>query len=76
MWAIAFDNSGIFKCVNDGAQRLHSRTINGIKLETAQLRRNNKGGTVYIMRDYTQKMCEMNNQDLYSFCSRNHIMVL
>lgn len=74
MWAIAFDNSGLCRAGNDGAQRLYNRTRKGIELETTQLRRNNQDGVVFIMRDYTQKMCEMNNQELYRFCSRNHII--
>lgn len=74
MWAIAFDNSGLFRCGNNGAQRLYNCSRNGIALETTQLRRNNQGGVVFIMHDYTQEMCEMNNQELYHFCSSNHIM--
>lgn len=73
MWAIGFFN-GYNAMGNDGAQVIHNKSKRGIFNETQQLQRHNE--VVYIVPHYTQQMCEMNNDQLYSYCSTHSVMTI
>ena len=72
MWAflIEHDNKFGYYCPagNHGAQKLHNKTPRGWYNEL-QCMRHNGTGIIYIMRDWTQEMCEMEPS---KFC--NYIM--
>ena len=73
MWAIGF--IGDYNPMgNDGAMKLHYKSIKGILQETSVMRKINT--SVYIMREYSQKMCEMSNYELYKYCTTHYIMSL
>ena len=73
MWAIRVESYGTYGCIvpsgNDGAQKLHNKTMRGWLSETTQLRK--LPGTVYVMREFTQRMCEMSPRQLayYVMCN-------
>lgn len=79
MYAIVVESYGkygnIVPCGNDGLQKLKNKTRRGWLLETEFLRRNTPG-TVYVIRDFTQKMCEMGPKQLANYVMCNHLDVL
>lgn len=75
MYAVAFDKTGFHKCGNDGLQRLHATSRRGIETELTMLRRNNAGGNVYVVHDFTQRMCEMPPEELHIYCQNHYIMM-
>ena len=77
MWAFNVECNGkelYVPCGNDGVQKLHSRTLKGWKRETYIMRHN--GGDVYVIRDYTQRMCEMRPGELVNYIMENYICLL
>ena len=79
MWAICVESYGKYGNIvplgNDGIQKLRNKTRKGWLSETQQMRRNTTG-SVYVVRDFTQKMCEMSDRQLADYVSANHITVL
>lgn len=79
MYAIvveSYDKYGnIVPCGNDGLQKLRNKTRRGWLKETEFLRRNTTG-TVYIISDFTQKMCEMSPKQLANYVMCNHLATL
>ena len=59
---------------NDGLQRLHYKSKKGIMRETQTMRKINT--TVYVVNDFTQKMCEMDSIQLAEYCSNHYIYKL
>lgn len=71
----SFGNAGLrVPCGNNGLQKLHNKTVRGWMKETQIMRKN--GGSVYVIKDYTQKMCEMNNAQLVDYILKNYICQL
>lgn len=60
---------------NDGIQKLHNKTRYGWKCETEFLRRNTTG-TVYIINDFTQEMCNLSAKQLADYVIAHHVDVL
>ena len=50
---------------NDFAQMLHNKTRKGWRMETEQMRK--LMGRVYVVHDFTQKMCEMDSVTLANY---------
>lgn len=66
MYTIVVETYGnygsIVPCGNAGMQRLHNKTRKGWLTETEFLRRNTTG-SVYVVTDFSQRMCEMSPKD-------------
>ena len=72
---INFGNAGMRNPMgNDGLQKLHNKTMRGWKSELQTMKK--CVDVIYIMRDFTQEMCEMNQAKLFDYCVRNKIAVL
>lgn len=77
MYAIGMINLGNggmrIPCGNDGMQRLHNKTMRGWTTELKYFRR--RVDEVWVVNDFTQEMCEMNNGKLvdYVFCHGKRI---
>ena len=69
MWAIRVKSYGKYGCYvplgNDGMQKLRNKTRRGWLRETEILRK--MGGTVYVLPDFTQEMCNMSERQLASY---------
>lgn len=69
MWAIRVESYGNYGCIvpcgNGGAQKLRNKTRRGWLLETEYLRK--LGGTVYVVNDFMQDMCEMSPKKLANY---------
>lgn len=59
---------------NDGVQKLHNKTRRGWLSETYIMRHN--GGTVYVVNDFTQAMCEMSPGRLVDYVMKHHVCIL
>lgn len=79
MYAIVvetYDGYGnIVPAGNKGFQKLRNKTRQGWKSETEILRRNTTG-SVYIVQDYTQEMCEMSPFKLADYVQSHYITIL
>lgn len=79
MWAILVETyDGIGNLVplgNDGYQKLHNKTRHGWKRET-QFMRNHSTGTVYVVNEFTQAMCNMDCAQLADYVISHHVDVL
>lgn len=79
MYAIVVEYYGkygaIVPCGNNGVQKLHNKTIKGWNSET-QILRHNTAGNVYVVKDFTQKMCEMSPKKLADYVQSNYIAIL
>lgn len=79
MYAIVVESYGkygnIVPCGNNGLQKLRNKTRRGWLTETEFLRRNTTG-TVYVVSNFTQKMCEMSPKQLADYVSANHFDIL
>ena len=79
MYAVVIESYGnyglIVPCGNNGLQKLHNKTMRGWMKETETMRKCTNG-TVYVIRDFTQTMCEMNNGKLTDYIMKNHVAVL
>lgn len=72
---INFGNAGMQNPMgNNGLQKLHNKTMRGWQSELQTMRK--CVDVIYIMRDFTQEMCEMNNGKLIDYCVRNNIAVI
>lgn len=75
MYAVGFVNIGnkglITPCGNNGLQKLYNKTMKGWRSELQTMMRN--VDEIYIMQDFTQKMCEMSQGQLWEYCYRNKI---
>lgn len=77
MYAVNVESNGKTLYVplgNDGLQKLHGKDLQAWKRETYIMRHN--GGDVYVIRDFTQKMCEMNQGKLVDHIMANYICLL
>lgn len=77
MYAVNIEHDGKHPYVplgNDGLQILHGKDVQAWKKETYIMRRN--GGNVYVIKDFTQKMCEMNQGKLVDYIIDNYICLL
>ena len=79
MYAIVVESYGKYENVvpsgNNGCQKLRNKTRRGWLKETEFLRRNTTG-TVFVISDFTQKMCEMSARQLAYYVSSNHLDIL
>ena len=79
MYAICVEYYGKFGAIvpagNHGMQRLHNKTLKGWKSETEVLRKNTTGN-VYVVRDFTQSMCEMSPMKLADYVQAHAIAIL
>lgn len=75
MYAIGFVNcgsAGMRKPMgNEGLQILHNKTMRGWSNELQIMKK--CVDEIFIMRDFTQKMCEMSQAQLWEHCCRNNI---
>lgn len=75
MYAVGFINAGNAgmrnPMGNHGLQRLHSKTMRGWNNELQTMKK--CVDEICIMRDFTQKMCEMSQAELWEYCYRNKI---
>lgn len=71
----SFGSAGLrVPCGNAGLQKLRNKTRRGWMNETEIMRK--AGGSVYIISDFTQKMCEMDQGRLTEYILKNHICQL
>ena len=79
MYAVVVEYYGSYVAIvpagNNGLQKLRNKTIRGWKSETEVLRRNTTGN-VYIVKDFTQEMCEMSPHMLADYVQSHYIAVL
>lgn len=73
MYAVGF-TCGINPMGNDGLQKLHHKSAKGIMMELSTMRK--VIAEIYIVNDFTQKMCEMTNSQLWSYCMNNYRMYI
>ena len=73
MYAVGF-TQGINPMGNDGLQRLTHKSPQGIMQELQTMRK--IVSEIYIMNDFTQKMCEMSNSQLWIYCMDNYRMYI
>ena len=75
MYAVGFINLGVFgmhmPCGNDGLQKLHNKTLKGWQSELQTMKR--CVDEIFIVRDFTQKMCEMSQSQLWEHCMKTSI---
>lgn len=69
MWAFGLVNGGnygmVVQCGNDGAQKLRNKTLRGWKSETETMQK--CVDEVWVVNDFTQKMCEMSERQLADY---------
>lgn len=69
MWAFGLVNCGnygmVVPCGNDGAQKLRNKTLRGWKSETSTMQK--CVDEVYVLPDFSQKMCEMSERQLADY---------
>lgn len=79
MYAVCVEYYGKFGAIvpsgNNGLQKLHNKTRRGWLSETTAMRRNTTG-SVYVVSDFTQKMCEMSPRKLADYVQNNYITIL
>lgn len=79
MYAVCVEYYGkygaIVPCGNNGLQKLHNKTRRGWLNETRGMR-NSTTGNVYVVSDFTQKMCEMSPRQLADYVQSNNICCL
>lgn len=79
MYAVCVEYYGKFGAIvpagNNGLKKLRNKTRRGWLSETAIMRRNTTG-TVYVVSDFTQKMCEMSPRKLADYVQNNYIAIL
>lgn len=79
MYAVCVEYYGQFGAIvpagNNGLQKLHNKTRRGWLSETTIMRRNTTGD-VYVVSDFTQKMCEMSPRQLADYVQNNYIAIL
>ena len=79
MYAVVVEYYGSFGAIvpagNKGLQKLRNKSRRGWKSETEVLRRNTTGN-VYVIRDFTQEMCEMSPKKLTYYVQSHYIAIL
>lgn len=79
MYAVCVEYYGKYGAIvpagNNGLQRLRNKTRRGWLNETHCMRKNTTGN-VYVVSDFTQKMCEMSPRQLADYVQNNHICCL
>ena len=79
MYSVCVEYYGKFGAIvptgNNGLQKLRNKTRRGWLSETECMRRQTTGN-VYVINDFTQKMCEMNPSQLADYVQNNHITCL
>lgn len=79
MYAVCVEYCGKFSAIvpagNNGLQKLHNKTRRGWLSETTIMRRNTTG-TVYVVSNFTQEMCEMSPRKLADYVQNNYIAIL
>ena len=79
MYAVVVESYGkygnIVPCGNDGMQKLRNKTRRGWLKETEYLRKNTTG-TVFVISNFTQRMCEMGPKALADYVSCHYITIL
>ena len=73
MYAIGF-TQGYNPMGNDGLRKLSHKSANGIMKELSVMRK--VVSEIYIVNDFTQKMCEMTNDQLWIYCMNNYRMYI
>lgn len=75
MYAVGFINYGkegmYSPCGNNGLKKLHNKTMRGWNSELTTMKK--VVDEIFIMIDFTQEMCEMNQARLWEYCYRNKI---
>lgn len=75
MYAVGFYNRGKagmqWAAGNNGLQKLHNKTIRGWQSETQTMKK--CVDEIFIMRDFTQEMCEMNSGRLWEYCYKHKV---
>lgn len=75
MYAICVEYFGGYGAVvpmgNNGLQRLRNKTMRGWLSETEGMRRNTTGN-VYVIPEFTQRMCEMSPARLADYVQNNY----
>lgn len=59
---------------NSGLQKLHNKTVRGWNSELQVMK--NCVDEIFVMRDFTQKMCEMSQSQLWEYCRKNKIATI
>lgn len=79
MYAVCVEYYGKFGAIvpagNSGLQKLRNKTRRGWLSET-EIMRKNTTGSVYVISDFTQKMCEMSPRKLADYVQNNYIAIL
>lgn len=79
MYAICVEYYGNYGAIvpagNNSIQKLHNKTRLGWLSETECMRINTTGN-VYVVANFTQKMCEMSHRQLADYVQNNNITVL
>lgn len=79
MYAVVVESFGNYGCIvpcgNDGLQKLRNKTPRGWKSETKILRKNTTG-IIYVISDFTQKMCEMSPRKLADYVMQNYVAII
>lgn len=79
MYAITVEYYGGYGAIvplgNDGLQKLRRRSMRGWLEETTGMRMNTTGN-VYVIGDFTQKMCEMSSRQLADYVQANYLYIL
>jgi len=73
MYAVGFIQ-GYSPAGNNGLQKLHCKSAKGIMQELQTMRK--CVHEIYVMHDFTQKMCEMSMTELWSYCMNNKVMYI
>lgn len=73
MYAVGF-TQGYNPMGNDGLKRLTHKSAKGIMQELQTMRK--IVSEIYIMQDFTQKMCEMTNDQLWIYCMDHYRMYI
>lgn len=73
IYAVGINNLGklgdVVPCGNNGLQKLRNKTLRGWLSETTTMRR--VVDRVYVITDFTQKMCEMGPHELAEYVIMN-----
>lgn len=75
MYAVGFinyGNQGMYTPAgNNGLQKLHNKTMRGWNSELTTMKK--VVDEIFIMKDFTQEMCEMNHGKLWEYCYKNRV---
>ena len=71
MWLFFTYNDGYIPYGNDGQMKIPARCSNKRIRELARTLKGNRAGRVYLMRDWTQQMCELGPNEFELYIMRN-----